>query len=288
VEYGIVFNNTGGAARPGVGEAMAREAENLGLDAIFTNDHLLIPEKERFVPDHILDPLILASSMIAVTSRIRVGTSVIVVPLRNPIATAKAVATLDYMSEGRFIFGVGVGWIKDEFDAVGVDFQRRGADTDEYLDVMQQLWTTDPSTVEYGSIRVPNVRSNPKPQQNPLPIWVGGNISASKKRAAERGTGWHPLNLSPEAFAEGVADYKKECARVGKTPGPVAMRSMNSPKAPAGTPFTGSAQEFAKSIDQYAELGLDQLVFSPMERTPEDFLSAMTFLAKEVRPLAKP
>ena len=287
MEYGIVFYNMGAVAKPGISEAMAVEAENLGFDSIWVNDHLLVPQSERYVPDVLYDPLIVASSLAAATSRIQVGTSVIVVPLRNPIATAKAVATLDHMSDGRFIFGIGVGWLKEEFDAVGVDFHRRGAVTDEYLDVMQALWTTDPSTVEYGSIRVTEVRSNPKPKQSPLPVWVGGNIPASKKRAAERGTGWHPLNLEPDEFAQGVEDYKKECARVGKKPGPVAMRSMPSPKAPAGTPFTGSAAEVAKSIDQYAELGLDQIVFAPIVRSAEDFQTAMRFLAREVRPLAK-
>ena len=133
-----------------------------------------------------------------------------------------------------------------------------------------------------------NMRQNPKPMQDPLPVWVGGNIAASIKRAAERGTGWHPINLGLEQFGEGVTAYQAACQAAGKLAGPVCLRTMpRSRVRPEGErfPFTGSPEEVAADIDAYAAAGLSQILFSPTVTSMEEIREAMRIIAEEVRPL---
>jgi probable F420-dependent oxidoreductase len=161
--------------------ASAAKAEELGFDAVFVNDHIIVHRSPRSAPwTNTYDPLIALSFIAANTTRIGPGVSVLIVPYRNPIATAKMLATIDRMSGGRLIAGVGAGWNEAEFDALGVPFHERGARTTEYLRVWQACWAFSGNFVSFADMYV-----NPKPLQQPHPpIWVGGSSDAALRRAA--------------------------------------------------------------------------------------------------------
>ncbi|HJN93760.1 MAG TPA: LLM class flavin-dependent oxidoreductase, partial [Dehalococcoidia bacterium] len=140
VQFGITIPHFGRNAQPGMVESVAREAEALGFESIWASDHIIVPAGESYIPDYFYDPLIVMTAAAAVTESIEIGVSVLVIPYRDPVVTAKMLATLDQMSRGRIILGTGVGWLEQEFDALNADFHQRGVVCDEYMDVMQALW----------------------------------------------------------------------------------------------------------------------------------------------------
>jgi len=290
MEYGITIPHFGRTAQPGTVERIAREAEAMGFDAIWASDHVIVPPGESYIPHHFYDPLIVMAVAAAVTTRVRVGVSVLVIPYREPITTAKMLATIDQMARGRLILGTGVGWMEKEFEALGVDFHRRGAITDEYLDCMHALWTTDPTTFQGRRVRFSEMRQNPKPVQDPFPVWIGGNGPAAIERAATRGTGWHPINLSLDYFQAGVEAYHAACRQAGTLAGPVCLRSMPGGRIQAGgdrIPFTGEPAEIAHDLAAFAAAGLSHILFAPAAPSVEALLKEMRTITEEVRPLVK-
>ena len=257
MEYGFVVPNLGPNTQPGVMEQAAKEAETLGFDAVYVNDHIMVPETITYVPDRIYDPFIVMAAMVGATERIRIGASVIVIPLRSAVSNANMVATLDHMSGGRIILGTGVGWLEPEMASVNVDFHKRGAICDEYLDAMHALWTTDPTTFKGSFVHFENMRQNPKPVQEPFPVWVGGSLPQSLRRAATRGTGWMPLNLTAEVFPELVASYREECEKAGKPVGAICMRAMEGGRTVGKGRMmcVGEPAQIAADIDELAEMG---------------------------------
>jgi probable F420-dependent oxidoreductase len=167
----------------------ARLAEDSGFDSIWASDHVLTPrEHERY--GNAADIIVTLSYMAAITKRMELGTSVLLLPMRNPLVVAKQFATLDVFSGGRTILGVGVGWLKDEFRFMNADFGQRGKRMDEYIEILQKLWTEE-DPVHDGTHRFGGVSFNPKPTRNP-PIYIGGESDAAIKRAARVGDGWMP------------------------------------------------------------------------------------------------
>src|SRR6201997_4832949 len=154
----------------------ARKAEEVGFDAIFVNDHIIVDSSSRAAPwTNVYDPFVAMSFIAAHTHRIGVGVSVLIMPYRNPVATAKSLATLDQMSGGRLIAGVGAGWCEAEFAALGVPFHERGARTTEYLRIWQACWASDPVTFHGRFLSFDDMYTKPKPLQQPHPpIWIGG------------------------------------------------------------------------------------------------------------------
>ena len=200
---------------------VARKAEELGFDSLWIPEHLVLPTEYRSrypyaasgrmpapadTPLH--DPLIVLAYTAAVTSRIRLATGIYVVPLRNAFATAKAVASLDVVSGGRFIFGVGIGWLQEEFEAVGMSFADRARRTREYLALMKQLWTRKDPSYSGRTVRVQGMRFMPKPIQQPgPPIIFGGHTEPSLRRAAQLADGWYGI-------AENMHDTRDLIARL--------------------------------------------------------------------------
>src|SRR3989441_3201850 len=164
------------------------------------------------------------------TKRVRLGTSVLVVPYRNPLVTAKTLATIDQLSRGRLILGAGVGWLREEFEALAAPaFEERGAVTDEYLRLMRATWTTDPVTFEGKHYRVRDVHALPKPaQRGGIPIWIGGHTHAALKRAGTPGDAWHPNRPPPPPMLRPRQDAPK-----GEQNPPGAHRAGRGPKAVA-------------------------------------------------------
>jgi probable F420-dependent oxidoreductase len=198
--------------------ASARKAEELGFDAIFVNDHVIVDASARSAPwTNCYDPFVALSYVAANTSRIRLGVSVLIVPYRNPIATAKALATIDRMSGGRLICGVGVGWNEAEFAALGVPFGERGARTNEYLRVWQACWGPDKVSFAGKFVQFADMFVSPKPLQQPHPpFWCGGVSVAALRRAARFAATWQPTPMALEELVERKATLSEASAAIGR------------------------------------------------------------------------
>jgi probable F420-dependent oxidoreductase len=196
----------------------AVKAEELGFDAVFVNDHIIVDGLPRSAPwTNTYDPFVSLSFIAANTTRIDLGVSVLVVPYRNPIATAKMLATLDRMSNGRLIAGVGVGWNEAEFKALGVPFHERGARTTEYLQIWQACWAPGEVSFDGRFFRFSNMHVSPKPLRQPYPpIWVGGSSDAALWRAAAFAAVWQPTPTPVAELIERRTFLSRVCERIGR------------------------------------------------------------------------
>lgn len=294
MRFGVMIPHFGPAAQPGMVQTVARDAEALGLDTIWAGDHVIVPSHERYITNYVYEALAVMATAAAVTERIRVGVAVLVIPYRDPVVTAKAVATLDQMSSGRIVLGAGVGWMADEFAALGRNVHDRGALTDEFLDCMHTLWTTDPSSFEGRWVRFDEMRQRPKPAQDPLPVWIGGGSDVAIRRAARRGTGWLPTDPGLEPFRAGVVRYRAACEAAGVAVGTVCLRTTMGGDRPGGVDgeprvaFSGTPDEIAADVRAYREAGMDEVLFAPTVRTVEQQHASMRLIAEHVRPLVGP
>ena len=209
---------------------VARRAEELGYDSLWVSDHIVFPTQLRspypYSPDGklpldptnpLLEPFTVLSYAAAVTKTIKLGTSVVIIPYRDPLVTAKIVSSLDVLSGGRFIFGVGVGWLDEEFRVLRQNLRDRAAQTREALLAMQACWTQDDPEFHGKFFDFSGIKFAPKPRQKPYPpIWFGGNSMPALKRAVELGNGWHAVWQTPEEVAEKAAILRDLCAKAGK------------------------------------------------------------------------
>ena len=210
--------------------AVATLAESLGFTSLWVTDHIAIPEQSASAypyredrkppwPPNIpyLDAFTALTWVGAVTRTVRLGTSVLVLPLRPPLIVAKAVATLDYLTGGRVVLGVGAGWLKEEFDLLGQSFADRGPRMKEAIRILKACWADDPVRFDGAHYRLAPFGMDPKPRQGPrVPVLGGGESDAALRRAAESCDGWHPLNLSPEQVRERLPKLREFAARAGR------------------------------------------------------------------------
>jgi len=194
---------------------IGREAEERGFSCLWVGEHVVLFEEyassypyadDGRIPappgSGLLEPLNTLAFLAAHTTTVRLGTAMVLLPQRNPVYTAKEVATLDWLSNGRVDLGIGVGWLEEEFRAVNVSWPQRGRRTDEYLEVLHTLWTDETSSYEGEFYSLNPCQMFPKPLQDPLPIHIGGESDAALKRVARAGNGWHTFNRTPEDLAE--------------------------------------------------------------------------------------
>jgi len=215
MHFGVSLPGRGPLATPEILTKLAEKADALRYTSLFVTDHVVIPTANnstypyspsgRFATDWTngyLEPIALMGVLAGLTSRIKLGTSVLVVPYRNPVVTAKMLATLDVMSGGRLILGAGVGWMREECEAVQApSFEERGRVTDEYLRLMRVMWTKEPAEFTGKYYRLPSVSALPKPRQaGGIPIWVGGHTDAALRRTGELADAWHPIGMRPPAM----------------------------------------------------------------------------------------
>src|SRR6185369_539852 len=208
----------------------ANAAEELGYHSVWVNDHVIIPTqvsshypytadgRPSFTPDDsFYDPFVVLAAVAAQTKTIRLGTSVVVIPHRPPILTAKSVATLDVLSRGRFIFGVGIGWFAEELAVLGAEFKDRAKISRAYLDTMKTLWTEARLQLRTSQGHSVEVGFAPKPVQRPYPpLWFGGETRAALKRVVQQGDGWFPAFIAPDDFAAKSAELRQLCAEQGR------------------------------------------------------------------------
>ncbi|HEX6442736.1 MAG TPA: TIGR03619 family F420-dependent LLM class oxidoreductase [Stellaceae bacterium] len=199
MRLGIHLPQIGRKAGPEAIRRAAVQAEALGFADVWTSEHIILPNGAPYPPSpSFYDPVLALTWAAAHTSRVRLGTSVLVLPMRHPLPLAKELATLQNLSGGRFILGAGVGWLEAEFEALGVPFHERGRRMDEGIAMMRAVWSQDPVTFEAKTIPavIDNMRMQPKPER-PIPIWIGGTSEPALKRAL-RHEGWHGSRCTPE------------------------------------------------------------------------------------------
>jgi probable F420-dependent oxidoreductase len=230
MQFGIHLLGLGRRASVEDFMSAAKAAEDLGYHSVWINDHVVIPAhfsspypysadgRPSFTPDDsFYDPFVLLAAVAAQTKTIKLGTSVAVIPHRPPIVAAKAVATLDVISGGRFIFGLGVGWFAEELEVLGVSFKDRAKISRTYLDTMKSLWTETRPQLTNASGQSVEVGFAPKPVQKPHPpLWFGGESRPALKRVVQQGDGWFPAFVSPEDFAVKAEELKRLCAEHGR------------------------------------------------------------------------
>src|SRR5262245_27639580 len=202
---------------------VARSAEELGFASVWVTDHLFVPRTLEIVyRDNMLEPLTVLSHLAAVVSRVRLGTSVIILPYRNPIVVAKMLATIDQLSHGRLIFGAAVGWMEEEFKALHVPFAERGALSDESLRIMRAIWANEVVSHHGTFYQYDDMQASPRPiQPSGPPIWIGGNSARARRRVAELGDGWHTSGLNAAAMAPGCAHLHSLWEKNGRQGKPV-------------------------------------------------------------------
>lgn len=290
MRYGVAIPHANRFASPAAIRSVAGALEDLGFDSVWVSDHIVVPEGHRYIPEYMDEPLAVLSYLAAATTHVQIGTSVLIVPYRDPVFTAKFLATVDVLSAGRVVAGVGIGWLEEEFRALGVPYTERASMTDEYLRAMRNLWETETSSFRGRHRSYENLRMFPKKapdRPGTIPIVVGGNSPGAVRRAAELGDGWHPINLRPGELREGVTSYHEACRRAGTEPGPVSLRILPGRQASEDRPpLTGSPREQAVDLRDYRDAGLDELVLWPVARTPPELVAQLRSFMREVVPHA--
>ena len=285
-----------------------QQAEALDFYCVTVADHVIVP-KNISIPypytmdgkypgtGYHLETLVTMSFLAGATRRIRFITSVMIAPYRNPVITAKMLASLDVLSQGRVIVGLGVGWMKEEFDNLKApSFSERGRVTDEYIKAFRELWTKDNPSFQGKHCSFADIIFLPKPVQTPtIPIWIGGHSKQAVRRAAELGDGWHPIGgvptipLEPQDVARDLEMLAGYAQKAGRDPKQirVALKGSLFDREKQIAPgkrrrFLGDAEEIASDIRDYRQVGVDTVIFDVRRPTPTETLERMEWMAKEV------
>jgi len=284
MKFGVMFANAGPFGQPQHAENLAKTAEACGFESLWTVEHVVVPagyqsrypyaESGRMPgPEEmpIPDPLIWLSYVAAATTKIRLATGIVILPQRHPIYLAKELATLDQLSGGRVTLGIGIGWLREEFQALGVPFEERAARAEEACAALRTLWKPGGAQPFDGKFfRWAPVHSNPKPvQSGGIPIVVGGHAPAAARRAARVGDGWFPVGVDFGAIAQGFAELRRECERVGRDPGSIEVT-------------TGFALTDLDTVKRARDLGVSRLVVAPPGFDPDGLRRGLERFADEV------
>lgn len=280
------------ATREGI-VTFARLAEERGFESLWVSDHVVVPRnlKSRYpyspdgafpVPPDLpfLEPLATLQFAAAVTERAKLGTTILVIPMRNPIVTAKQLATIDVLSNGRLIAGVGTGWMAEEFEMLGVPFERRGARTDEYIQLFKALWTEERPSFRGKFWQMEEVGFAPKPAQKPHPpIWTGGHSPLALRRAGRLADAWHAAYVGPDLLREQYAEVRRHAEEAGRDPSTVALTVRT--RLPLN-----DVPAAVEQLRQMQEIGVSHLVAEAFTANLESAEKLMDVLAQEVRPKA--
>jgi probable F420-dependent oxidoreductase len=295
--------------------AVVQAAERLGYDSVWVSDHVVAPEKPHSVYPYggggpfsapgagtYYEPLTTLAWIAGGTERVRLGVSVLVIPLRNPVYAAKTIATLDALSGGRVILGIGVGWLSEEFEALGESrFAQRGAITDEWIEIYRKLWAQEAVASHPGDhYQFGPIRSAPKPVQRPMsqderwpgpPIWVGGNSRAALRRTARLGDGWQGLRTTVDETRACLEQLDQMLAEVGRTRESLTISSrlnvsqQANPEASLDYDIAGDPDLASERIGRYQQLGCDDFMLIPQPRdSTAGMIESMEWFARDLRP----
>ncbi|MEU1890141.1 LLM class flavin-dependent oxidoreductase [Streptomyces pristinaespiralis] len=250
MQLGVNVPNFGPGTDPGVLREWARIVEGLGFDLLMVSDHVAVtPDVAEQYPEPFYEPFTALSWLAGVTTQLRLGTSVLVMPYRHPLLVARMAANLDRISDGRLVLGVGVGWARQEFEALGVPFTRRGRLTEEYLAALRDAWHEE--------------SDGPTPS---VPIWVGGNSGTAVRRAVRFGDAWHPLRNTMPWLRSAVANHSLP----GFAPR-IELRLTTEPvDDPGRLAGVGTIEQILEDLDELRRLGADTVVLDPYHEDPEE------------------
>ena len=269
-------------------EAVARMADELGFDSIWCNDHLVMPSaagdgaaEPAYAAAYgeqrgqsIYEPLIVLAYLAAVTRRVLLGTSVYLLPLRHPLVAARQAVSLDRLSDGRLVLGVGAGWLESEFAAVGVPYRQRGRRTDEAIAMLKSLCAEDGGEFL------------PKPVQRPHPpLWIGGRSGAAVRRAARFGDAWHPSHLTVDELRRQIPELHAECERAGRSAGEVTVttrRKLVRTPTDDGRVLQGDAGAIAATVAELEQVGVSHLVVELPGSSERELLENLDWFGREV------
>ena len=260
MQIGMHLPHAGSQASPALIKRHARQAEDMGLSDVWVSEHIIVPRAQFPRSPLFYDPVLTLTWVAAVTERVRLGTSVIVLPMRHPLPLAKELSTLHNLSGGRLILGVGVGWLEPEFAALGVPFHERGKRMDEGIAMMRAVWTQDPVTFQakYIPAKIEAMTMRPLLAQ-PIPLWLAADREPALKRATRIADGWHGTRYTPEAAAPVIKRLRAE------RPGPDFTISLR-------VEWNGRDRSvLADKIAAYQAVGVDHIMIAPENREVDDW-----------------
>jgi probable F420-dependent oxidoreductase len=309
MQFGMFLPISGRAAGPETLAGAARQAETLGYDSVWCADRIVIPweiktpypysEGQSFIvpPDRpFFEPLTCLAFLAGCTEKIRLGISVLVLPYRQPLYWAKIATTIDHLSKGRLILGVGVGWMAEEFEALGANFAARGELSDEQLDLVKVLWEQERARFSGRHYRFEEIAFAPKPLQKPrIPIWVGGEGKRAQRRAGERGDAWFPyfVRMTPAELARRFDNVRRAAKKSGRDPGAVRLNcclpiELGGEAAPwEKDRLRGSAEQIAAALEGYVRIGVEHLALQFMVPHYPERIEQIERFAREVMPAFK-
>ena len=295
MEVGVTIPHTGRYASPAWVREYCTAAEQLGFDSVWGVDHLVMPQhtdseytlgrKPARIDDDAVSGLLSPNYemmttltwVAGFTDRVKLGTAVAVLPIRNPVHNARALATLDIYSGGRVVYGVGVGWLREEAEAMGMPWDRRGARSEEHIALMRALWCADGELVEFhGEFHdLPPMDPEPRPVQRPIPILIGGHSDIALERAGRIGDGWIAAQMSPERVVDHWPRVRESAERNGRDPASLQLFTS--------TPVR-SDRSLADLLAQYREIGVAHVQVGLHRASREETLDTMRDVAENVLP----
>ena len=316
MEFGVAVGNFGTFGKRGSANdivAVARHADTLGFDSVWVHDHLVMPATIRArypynetgvagfaYRQDIYDPLAMMAAIAVRTKHVRIGTSVLIIPYRNPVVLARMLATLDHLSGGRVLLGLGVGWMAEEFDALGIGeyYSIRGTVTDEWVRICLALWTSEGTASYQGRFHsFSDLGTLPRPIQRPhIPLWIGGKGDVAARRVARYGQGYHTISSTPEEIVEELRIVHSAMETRGRDPNQLVISMLGprlligSPVPPGSAGVGGSRDEIIDRLSEYERAGLQHAIATPSfgetlgEATPERTMEALQYTAEEILP----
>ena len=290
MKFGLLLPNFGAIASADTIAEGARLAEECGFDSVWTTDHVLMPADMPDPYGILIESLIALTIAATATSKVQLGTSIIVMPQREPVLLAKQLAAIDVASGGRLILGAGVGWLEQEFNYLGADYDNRGARFDEWLALMRALWNGE-GAFRGESKSIEDALFAPLPsRRDKTPVWIGGNSPLAIRRAASNAAGWHPVGMTPAELAAGLADLRSQS---NGRPVTVSLRTnielladgeaAKGYSAPGHVP-RGTADQIVAELRAYQESGLEYAVVWLFHESWDELQTKIRQFAEEVIP----
>lgn len=294
MKIGIAIPNFGKFANRENIKEITLNAEELGFDSLWCSDHVIIPNSHKIgFGSNFYEPVTTLAYLASLTKRISLGTSVIVIPYRNPVVFAKLISTIDQISDGRVILGIGSGWLKEEFDALGIDFNNKSDITEEYLEIIKELWYSDNPQYSGKYLSFSDIVFSPRPTNtHRIPIWMGGNYNSSIDRAIKLCTGWHAVGLTPYEL-QNKTDYIKNKLKTSEQKTENFIISIRSNLQITDNRkliennselLRGNKEKITDSLNGYKNSGADHMIIYILSSEVSGFLDHLQTLAEEIRP----